>query len=89
MPGATPLPCHESAPVADRATALGADDRGLPSVPLARLGMRHIGTEHRVWENPLPGAEAGEVIYRITAEQWRARAPGQGPSPTPLDPPDR
>ncbi|KYH43091.1 GNAT family N-acetyltransferase [Branchiibius sp. NY16-3462-2] len=34
------------------------------------LGMRHIRTEHRQWETPLPGSEQGEVIYEISAAEW-------------------
>jgi hypothetical protein len=36
------------------------------------IGMRHVRTEHREWDEPLPGSDGGEVIYEITAEQWRA-----------------
>lgn len=36
------------------------------------IGMRHLRTEHRQWDDPLPGAEAGEVVYEITADEWRA-----------------
>ena len=37
---------------------------------MARLGMRHLRTEHRSWEESLPGADQGEVVYAITREQW-------------------
>ena len=33
---------------------------------MARLGMRHTGTEIRAWEDPIPGWEQGEVVYEIT-----------------------
>lgn len=32
--------------------------------------MKHVRTELRQWEHPLPGNEEGEVTYEITAEQW-------------------
>ena len=42
---------------------------------MAKLGMRHTGTEHRDWDDPLPGADDGEVIYEITRDDWaRSRA---------------
>ncbi len=37
---------------------------------MARLGMRHVRTEHRSWEHALPGADQGEVVYSTTREQW-------------------
>lgn len=40
---------------------------------MARLGMTHTDTEHRHWDDPIPGTEQGEVIYRITADDWQAR----------------
>lgn len=44
---------------------------------MERLGMRHTSTVAREWDHPLPGAEAGEVIYEITREQWRSRSAGR------------
>jgi hypothetical protein len=32
--------------------------------------MRHVATEVREWDDPLPGAELGEVTYEITRQQW-------------------
>jgi RimJ/RimL family protein N-acetyltransferase len=40
---------------------------------MARLGMRHVRTDHRSWDEPLPGAEHGEVVYSITRETWPSR----------------
>lgn len=40
---------------------------------MAKLGMRHLRPEHRSWEEPLPGAEQGEVVYTITRERWAKR----------------
>ena len=42
---------------------------------MAKLGMRHVRTDHRTWEDPLPGAEQGEVVYSITREDWARRTP--------------
>lgn len=49
---------------------------------MTRLGMRHLRTEHRSWDEPLPGADQGEVIYSITRENWPARTtPPLSPDP--------
>jgi RimJ/RimL family protein N-acetyltransferase len=40
---------------------------------MAKLGMRHVRTDHRAWADPLPGAEQGEVVYEITREEWILR----------------
>ena len=37
---------------------------------MGRLGMRHVRTDHRSWDDPLPGAEHGEVVYEITRDEW-------------------
>lgn len=37
---------------------------------MAKLGMRHIRTDYREWDEPIPGAELGEVIYEVTREEW-------------------
>ena len=42
---------------------------------MRKLGMRHTYTELREWENPIPGAEHGEVVYEITTEDWRRLTP--------------
>lgn len=39
---------------------------------MTKLGMRHVRTDHRHWDDPLPGAEQGEVIYEITRGEWTA-----------------
>lgn len=46
--------------------AVNAPSRGV----MARLGMHHVRTEHREWDDPLPGTEEGEVIYEMTHEDW-------------------
>ncbi|MEU4563615.1 GNAT family N-acetyltransferase [Actinoplanes sp. NPDC023936] len=35
------------------------------------VGMRYVRTFHPIWDDPLPGAEEGEVEYELTAEEWR------------------
>ncbi|WP_157719820.1 hypothetical protein [Microlunatus sagamiharensis] len=45
---------------------------------MEKLGMRHVRTEHRTWDDPLPGADQGEVVYEIDAEGWRAGARSRG-----------
>lgn len=37
---------------------------------MTRLGLSHLRTEHRLWDEPLPGADQGEVVYGITRENW-------------------
>lgn len=37
---------------------------------MTKLGMRHLRTDHRSWDEPLPGAEQGEVVYRIARRTW-------------------
>jgi RimJ/RimL family protein N-acetyltransferase len=37
---------------------------------LAKLGLTHVRTFFVDWENPLPGAEHGEVEYEITRAAW-------------------
>jgi len=49
--------------------AVNSGSRGV----MEKLGMRHVGTEVRQWDDPLPGAELGEVRYEITRDDWLAR----------------
>lgn len=42
---------------------------------LARLGLRHVRTDIREWDDPLPGAELGEVVYELTAAEFAATRP--------------
>jgi RimJ/RimL family protein N-acetyltransferase len=42
--------------------AVNAASRGV----MRAIGMRHVRTEVRHWEEPLPGADEGEAIYEIT-----------------------
>jgi RimJ/RimL family protein N-acetyltransferase len=57
---------------------------------MARLGLSHARTDVEEWDDPLPGAELGEVRYEITREEWlqdvttsaraRPRTPADGTS---------
>jgi RimJ/RimL family protein N-acetyltransferase len=42
---------------------------------LQRLGFRHVRTDHRQWDDPLPGADLGEVVYELTAAEFAAARP--------------
>jgi RimJ/RimL family protein N-acetyltransferase len=42
---------------------------------LHRLGLRHVRTDIRQWDDPLPGADLGEVVYELTAAQFAAPRP--------------
>ncbi|MCW2758211.1 MAG: hypothetical protein JWO46_1957 [Nocardioidaceae bacterium] len=53
--------------------AVNAGSRGV----MARLGMRHVRTDVRAWDDPLPGGELGEVVYEITAEEWEGQSEGR------------
>ncbi|WIM92720.1 GNAT family N-acetyltransferase [Actinoplanes oblitus] len=37
------------------------------------VGMRYVRTFHPVWDDPLPGSEAGEVEYEMTRSMWESR----------------
>lgn len=52
--------------------AVNAGSRGV----MTAVGMRHVRTFHPSWDDPLPGAEHGEVEYEITREMWRAGSAG-------------
>jgi RimJ/RimL family protein N-acetyltransferase len=41
---------------------------------LAKCGLRHVSTEVRQWDDPLPGWEKGEVRYALTRDEWAADA---------------
>ncbi|WP_431729832.1 GNAT family N-acetyltransferase [Verrucosispora sp. TAA-831] len=44
---------------------------------MAAVGMRQVRAFHLSWSDPLPGAQAGEVEYAITRDEWVA-AGGSG-----------
>jgi len=63
--------------------AVNAGSRGV----MGRLGMTHVRTDVVEWDDPLPGAELGEVRYEITRGEWlgeirssRPRRPAGGTS---------
>jgi len=46
---------------------------------MEKAGLAYVRTFHLEWENPLPGAEYGEVEYALTKEDWEQReAAGRG-----------
>jgi RimJ/RimL family protein N-acetyltransferase len=48
--------------------AVNAGSRGV----MAAVGMRYVRTYFPSWDEPLPGADQGEVEYEMTREMWRA-----------------
>lgn len=40
---------------------------------MERIGMTYVRTYHTEWDDPLPGAEDGEVEYEMTRTMWEAR----------------
>ena len=40
---------------------------------MAAVGMEHVRTFHRRFDDPLPGTELGEVEYAISRQRWLAR----------------
>jgi RimJ/RimL family protein N-acetyltransferase len=51
--------------------AVNAASRGV----MAAVGMSYVRTYFPDFEEPLAGAEEGEVEYELTAADWRAQAP--------------
>ncbi|MFI1994777.1 GNAT family N-acetyltransferase [Actinoplanes sp. NPDC020271] len=49
--------------------AVNTGSRGV----MESIGMRYVRTFHPLWDDPLPGAEAGEVEYEMTRAMWTAR----------------
>lgn len=41
---------------------------------MASIGLRYVRTFQGEWDEPIPGAEQGEVEYALTREQWLASA---------------
>ena len=37
---------------------------------MTKLGMRQVRTDHRQWDDPLPGSEQGEVVYEVSRGEW-------------------
>lgn len=42
---------------------------------LRAVGLRHVRTEVRTWDDPLPGAAQGEAVYELSRDEWSARRP--------------
>jgi RimJ/RimL family protein N-acetyltransferase len=38
---------------------------------MEQLGMQHLRTEVRDWDDPIAGWEHGEVVHGLTREQWK------------------
>jgi RimJ/RimL family protein N-acetyltransferase len=49
--------------------AVNAASRGV----MRKLGMTHVRTEVREWDDPLPGAEEGEAVYALSRTDWASR----------------
>jgi RimJ/RimL family protein N-acetyltransferase len=49
--------------------AVNAGSRGV----MEKLGLHLERTVVEEWDDPLPGAEQGEVYYEITREEWLHR----------------
>ena len=47
--------------------AVNAGSRGV----MTAIGLRYVRTYFPSWDDPLPGAELGEVEYEMTREMWR------------------
>ncbi|MDG4806566.1 GNAT family N-acetyltransferase [Micromonospora sp. WMMD1120] len=39
---------------------------------MSKAGLRYVRTFHLQWDDPIPGAEQGEVEYELRAEEWSA-----------------
>ena len=48
--------------------AVNTGSRGV----MTAVGMRYVRTYFPSWEDPLPGADSGEVEYEMTGEMWEA-----------------
>jgi RimJ/RimL family protein N-acetyltransferase len=56
--------------------AVNAASRGV----MEKVGMRYVRTFHPHFDDPLPGAEEGEVDYQMTREMWEQLKGGPTPS---------
>jgi RimJ/RimL family protein N-acetyltransferase len=54
-------------------TRIFAETMAVNAASRATVGMRYVRTFHLDFEEPIPGAELGEVEYAITREQWLAQ----------------
>jgi RimJ/RimL family protein N-acetyltransferase len=53
--------------------AVNTGSRGV----MEAIGMRYVRTYFPSWDDPLPGADLGEVEYELTREMWEARRDAQ------------
>jgi RimJ/RimL family protein N-acetyltransferase len=37
---------------------------------MARVGLQYVRTFHEQWDEPIPGAEQGEVEYALSRAAW-------------------
>lgn len=44
---------------------------------MASIGLRHVRTFSADWDEPIPGAEHGEVEYAVTRAEWLERQGGR------------
>jgi RimJ/RimL family protein N-acetyltransferase len=52
--------------------AVNTGSRGV----MEAIGMRYVHTYFPSWDDPLPGADLGEVEYEMTRGMWEALVPG-------------
>jgi RimJ/RimL family protein N-acetyltransferase len=48
--------------------AVNAGSRGV----MEAVGMRYVRTFHPPWDDPLPGADQGDVEYEMTRQMWES-----------------
>jgi RimJ/RimL family protein N-acetyltransferase len=39
---------------------------------MEKVGLTHVGNDHRCWPDPLPGSDLGDVEYEIARDAWQA-----------------
>jgi hypothetical protein len=45
---------------------------------MTAAGLHYVRTYFPVWDDPLPGADLGEVEYEMTREMWARRNTDSG-----------
>ena len=48
---------------------------------MKKVGLRFVRLHHERWDDPLEGAEHGEVFYALTRDEWSRARPAAGPGP--------
>ncbi|MDP2009361.1 MAG: GNAT family N-acetyltransferase [Phenylobacterium sp.] len=51
---------------------------------MEKAGLTYVRTFHLAWDDPLPGAEQGEVEYALSRADWRSPKRKRGPRRTPV-----